>query len=375
MKAAYMKTNILILTLSAVFCFFASADEKPGKPVYYDNDVRILRNARTEYGSGNYGQAMKLAEEAKIARKNKIAWEIYTLQGSLKSLEVRKANDELSEIIPILEKRQEYDSIEIIKRYEERVPASSFNDSALQLVAYISGREAYPEADWLIGKIYKFEGEYSLAEKYLLSAWNHASLLDVPDEQYDILYSLAEIAYDTEDYDNYEADLLLIVGDNAYFTNPDIQDAVMLAIRSRKNGELEKFFNMFRSDEYCSLKAYSELSDYYEEKGDKNKALKACALGVLIGFTKMYNTVKQRDPEFEYDKLQSLFIEIRKYPDILDWALENKIWQCFTNFAEKTFHDGDIQFAEDLYSVLSNYAPEQYWQEQAATALKKIAQY
>ena len=374
MKAAYMKTNILILTLSAVFCVFTSADEKPGKPVYYDNDVRILRNARTEYGSGNYGQAMKLAEEAKIARKNKIAWEIYTLQGSLKSSEVRKANDELSEIIPLLEKRQEYDSIEIIKRYEEKAPASSFYDSASKLVAYISGRESYPEADWLIGNIYKYEGEYTLAEKYLLSAWNHAALLDVPDEQYDILYSLAEIAYDTEDFDNYEADLLLIVGDNAYFTNPDIQDAVMLAIRNRKAGEMEKFFNMFRSGEYRSLKAYSELSDYYEKKGDKNKALKACSLAVLTSFTKMYNTVKQRDPEFEYDTLQSLFIEIRKYPDILEWAVENKIWQYFTNLAEKTYHDGNIQFAEDLYSVLSNYAPEQYWKTQAATALQNFTQ-
>jgi hypothetical protein len=369
-----MKTNILIFTLFAVFCFFSSADEKPKKPAYYDTDVRILRNARTEYGSGNYGQAIKLAEEAKIARKDKISWEIYTLQGSLKSSEVRKANDELSEIVPILEKRQEYDSIEIIKRYEEKIQASSINNSASRLVAYISGREMYPEADWLIGNIYKFEGEYNLAEKYLLSAWNHASLLDVPDEQYDILYSLADIAYDTEDFDNYEADLLLIVGDNKYFTNPDINDVVMLAIRNRKSGEMEKFFNMFRSDEYRSLKAYSKLSDYYEEKGDRDKALKACSLGVLTGFTKMYNTVKQRDPEFEYVKLYSLFIEIEKYPDIVEWSVENKIWKCFTNLADKTFNDGDIQFAEDLYTVLSNYAPEQYWKEQAAGALKKITQ-
>ena len=149
----------------------------------------------------------------------------------------------------------------------------------------------------------------------------------------------------------------------------------MLAIRNRKAGEMEKFFTMFRSDEYRSLKAYSELSDYYEEKGDKNKALKACSLAVLTSFTKMYNTVKQRDPEFEYDKLQSLFIEIRKYPDILDWAVDNRIWQCFTNLAEKTFNDGDISFAEDLYTVLSNYAPEQYWQEHAAEELKKFTQY
>lgn len=374
MKTAYIKTNIVIFTLAAVCCVFASADEKPKKPAYYDNDVRILRNARTEYGAGNYGQSMKLAEEAKIARKDKIAWEIYTLQGSLKSSEVRKANDALSEIVPLLEKRQEYDSIEIIKRYEEKAPASSFNDSASKLVAYISGRESYPEADWLIGNIYKYEGEYNLAEKYLLSAWNHASLLDVPDEQYDILYSLADIAYDTEDFDNYEADLLLIAGDNNYFTNPDINDAIMLAIRSRKSGEMEKFFKMFRSDEYRSLKAYAKLSEYYEKKGDKDKALKACSLEVLTGFTKMYTTVKQRDPEFEYDKLQSLFIEIGKYPDILNWAVENEIWKCFTNLAEKTFNDGDIQFAQDLYSVLSMYAPEQYWKDQAAAVLKNLTQ-
>ncbi|HAH61674.1 MAG TPA: hypothetical protein DCL73_06210, partial [Treponema sp.] len=78
-------------------------------------------------------------------------------------------------------------------------------------------------------------------------------------------------------------------------------------------------------DDYRSISAYFKLADFYAAD-NKDKALKASALGVLTGFTKMYTAVKQRDPEFEYTGVSSLFEEVSRYTGILDWAGENKIW-------------------------------------------------
>ncbi|HAH61675.1 MAG TPA: hypothetical protein DCL73_06215, partial [Treponema sp.] len=245
MNTNNMKKNILIFIVSVCICFFAAADEKPKKPSYPDNDIRLLRSARETFRAGSCGEALKLAVQAEIERKKQVAWEIYTLQNSFKSSEVKKAADVLSAIIPVLEKRQEYDSLEIIRRYESKLSPSYFSDSASNLIEYIRKRNAFPEADWIIGNVYKYEGEYNLAKEYLLSAWRNAPLLDVSDEQYDILYSLADIAYLDNDKENYEADLLLILSDDRYFRNVDLNDAMMLTIRNQKAGSMEKFFNLF----------------------------------------------------------------------------------------------------------------------------------
>ena len=366
-----MKKNILIFIVSVCICFFAAADEKPKKPSYPDNDIRLLRSARETFRAGSCGEALKLAVQAEIERKKQVAWEIYTLQNSFKSSEVKKAADVLSAIIPVLEKRQEYDSLEIIRRYESKLSPSYFSDSASNLIEYIRKRNAFPEADWIIGNVYKYEGEYNLAKEYLLSAWRNAPLLDVSDEQYDILYSLADIAYLDNDKENYEADLLLILSDDRYFRNVDLNDAMMLTIRNQKAGSMEKFFNLFRSDDYRSISAYFKLADFYAAD-NKDKALKASALGVLTGFTKMYTAVKQRDPEFEYTGVSSLFEEVSRYTGILDWAGENKIWSGFISFAQKVYEDGNTEFSKDLYTALAGYAPDDYCKKEAARALENF---
>jgi len=373
LKTKNIKANILIFIISLCTFFFVFADEKPKKPLSLNNDIRLLRDARDEYRSGNYGEALRLAGEAKIERKDQIIWELYTLQNSFKSFEVKKAADELSAIIPILEQRQEYDSLEIIRRYEMKMSVSYFNDSPSRLITYISERKDFPEADWIIGNVYKYEGEYSLAKEYLLAAWHNAALLDIHDEQYDILYSLADIACIEKDNESYETDLLLILSDDDDFKNTDLNDAMLLTIRNKQADSMENFFKLFRSRNFRSITAYFKLADYYSPV-DKDKALKACALGVLTCFTKMYMTVKQRDPEYEYTQLHSLFEEISKYQDILDWADKNKIWEGFIDFAAYVYEDGNTDFSKKLYTALAGYLPDEYCKNKAEKELGKITQ-
>jgi hypothetical protein len=372
-----MKTihkQVLLILLAAGTCVLrAAADEKPRKPLYPDADIRELRSARAAYLAGDYGNALKSAESAKIERKKLISWQLYTLQNSLKSSEVKKAGNSLSLMMPIMEKRQEYDAIDIIKRYEIKMTPGYFADSAEQLTGFIQKRNSFPEADWIIGDVYRCEGEYVQAKDYLLSAWNNAFLLNVPEEQYDILYSLADIAGIENDTEGYETDLLLILADDKFFKNSILNDAMLLTIRNQKAGAMEKFFTYFRSEDYRSIAAYFKLADFYTASSP-DKALKACALGVLTGFTKMYETVMLRDSEYEYTGLSSLLREITRYPDILDWADKNDIWNGFIDFAGKTAAEGDSTFARDLYTALAADAPDQYFREQAARALKKTAQ-
>lgn len=360
---------VLIIIFSAALCVPLFSQVRPKKPASLTDDIRLLRNARAVYRNGSYGTALRYAEEAKTARKTLIAWETYTLQNSLRPAEVRRANDVLPDVLAVLQVREDFDAIEIINRYVRQKGASFFNNSASEVVSYVSKRNAYPEADWLVGSVYVLEGEYALAKQYLLSAWSNAYLLDVNDEQYDILYDLANIAYIEKDFNNYEKNLLLVLSNDSFFKSKNFNDVLMLTIRNKNAGSMEKFFTLFRSDDYKSLPAYFKLAEYYESAGEAEKALKANALGVLTGFTKMYNAVKTRNPEFEYADLSTFLREIAAYGDIVEWAEQNNLWKGFCDFAVKVRNNGNSVFADDIYASLAANVPDNFWKNYAQRAL------
>ena len=370
-----MMKHIAAAFLCTCICFHASAavnQANPKKPEALDGDILLLRKAKDSFREEDYGNALKYADEAQIARRKLIEWELYTLKNAMKSSDVRKKGDVLSEVKAAIEKRQDYDAAEIINKYTTDKSDSFFLDSAAKLMSYISLKNTFPEAELMEGRIYKLDGEYDIAKKYLYSAWEHADNFDVPGEKYTVLYELAEIAEIQQDDDNYEKNLLLVLADDSYFKKSDMNDAMMLIIRNGKKGSMEKFFTLFRSDDYRSLDAYCRLGTFYRKKGEKDKALKAAALASLAGFTKIYNAVKQRDPEFEYSGIASLLDEAQRYSDITDWAEEKKVWEEFIFFGDTAAEDGDISFASDLYMVIGGHVPDEYWKKQAADKNRQL---
>ena len=368
MKKIVIVFFVLLLSYSSL-----CAQVRPKKPRDLESDIKLLRSSRVEFDNGKYGEALRLANEAKIARREIVAWEADTLAYALKPCEVQKevqrANGVLSDVLAVLKKREDYDAVEIVERYVGKKTSAFFNNSADALVSYVSTRRVFPEADRLIGCIYFLEGEYSLAKQYLLNAWQSASLLDVPDERYDILYALSDIALIEKDFDGYEKDLLLIVSGESLLKNKSFERAFLLIVQNGDAGSMEKFFTLFRSEDYTVLDAYFKLASYYGERGFADKALKAFALGTLTAFTKMYNTVKARDPEFEYQNLESLFTEIARFSDIVDWASERQLWKGFSDFADCVQKAGNDRFAFDLYTAMAKSAPDDYWKKKAALAL------
>ena len=348
-----MKKTAIIFSVLLIASALA-AQVRPKKPRDLSGDVKLLRLSLIEFDNGNYGEAFRLANEAKTARSEIVAWEADTLAYAMKSREVQRADGVLTDVLASLKKREDYDAVEIVERYVGKKTIGFFHNSAPTLVSYVSTRFSFPEADRLIGRIYALEGEYALSKQYLMNAWESAALLDVPDERYDILYELSDIAFIEKDFDGYEKDLLLIVKNDSLLKNKAFEDAFALIMQNGEAGSMEKFFTLFRSDDYTALASYFKLASYYEERGFSDKALKAFALGTLTGFTKMYNTVKARDPEFEYENLSSFFKEAARFPDIVEWASAQSIWKGFSDFADCMKKAGNERFAFDLYTALSN---------------------
>lgn len=366
-----MKKTLLLIFFAAVRIFTLFAEQMK-KPDYILNDRRIFTEAQIAFDNQDYGNALKLVDQAKNARRQKVAWEVYTLENSLKPFEVKRAGDFIPDIKPVLEERQDYDALEIISAYEKLYSLEFFDNSAKKLISFIKNHKEFPEAEYLCGKLYQIEGEYDFAESFFKKAFDFSSLLDVPEEKYDILYSLADISLIKKDLKRYEEYLILIVSQDAAFRDKSLIRAMKATIQSAKPDCMEKFFLMYRTDNFRILNAYFLLSEYYQEKNEMERALTVSALGALTGFSRVYDVVSKRNPEFEYTGLASLLIEACKYSDITEWGAENSVWKGFNDFAENSFKSECPLFAIKLYSVLKEHSPEEYWRKEAAVRLDVI---
>ena len=342
------------------------------RPDYVKNENRIFFEAQEEFDRHNYGNSLSLLEQAKKVRRNKIAWEVYTLENSLKPAEVKRVGNNLNDILRVLKDRQDYDAIEIINRYSDFYGLETFNYSAVNLLEFIRGRSHFPEADYLLGQIYKIEGEYEIAKHLFLQAYEWRSILDVPEMTFDILYSLSDISLTMKEYDKYEEFLVAIVSSDRFYNDKALLRSVIRTLRSTDPNVMERFFKMYRTDNYKVMSAYFFLSEFYQQRRENKRSLDVAALGVLTAVSKIYSALSKRNPEFSYTDLSNFLDEASQYEDIVFWGQTTGVWKGFNDFAENAYNNGCEIFAINLYKTLKDHSPEYYWKTDAAIRYNAI---
>ena len=328
-----------------------------------------FRNAQAAYESKEYGKALKYAEDAILYKKEQLKADYETISTSLTAREVKKAGDEITSIIPVLQNRDEYEVVNLINYYNSK---GNFNNSISKVLEYIKNQEEYPEAQKLIGDIYKIEGEYSFAEQYYLKALENAAVLDIPDERYEIIYLLADLSRLCGDYDTMEIRLLNIIGKDQNTSNMVLAKSMRNTVSKNNAAAIEKFFTMYRAQDYFCLKAFYELAQYYLSINELDKAFNYSAVAVITGFTKVYNVVSKRDIDFEYTNISDFLDIIPYHSDIVTWGSDNDVWRSFNLFCEICEKCGYDKFSYELLKILAFHSPQKYWQQDAVLKLDKL---
>lgn len=369
----------MILTRKKILCTFAAV--LCAAPVFAASTItelslnelswRYLQAAEIALQVGRYDDAMKACEDAKLRRSEESEYETQILDSALKPQEVAREGDLISDVLPVLRRREASQALKIIDKYLDLFGAAHFENSISAIRAYVKSRTEYPEADYMIGTVYRYEGEYTFAEKYYLKAYNESALLEIPDVKYDILYDMAEIARIQNKNADYEKYLTLIIADDAPYWDTGLDKALLRTIDTNMPDSVEKFFKLYRTKEHRSLNAYEALAEYYTEIGEKEKAIKAIAFASLTGFSKIYDIVKERNTRFVYTNVSNFFHEAGIYGDITEWGIDNNIWRSFFMLAEYAERRGCGVFANSLYSVIAESFPEEYWRNKAATRIAR----
>lgn len=332
---------------------------------YNSPSVLSYRKALLAYRNQDYAKALQYSEDAIEQRKTQIKDQQAKLRKSLSTRAVSSVGDDISKIVKVLNDRSENDILEIINYYTKKYSIDYFENSITKLMDFLVKIEEYPEAQKIIADVYKIEGEYDYAEQYYLQALNNEDVLDIYDEKYEILYLLAEISSLKKDYDLMEKRLLNIFIDDKYYLNNSLQNNMVHTISQNKKDSVEKYFELYRATSYFSLKAYSLLYNYYEEKGETDKALRLCSLATITSFSKIYDVVKKRDSDFKYITVSSLLEKASEYNDINAWCIENDVWNNFYKLAELSYKNGYTIFSKELLQIIIKNIPDEKCQKKS----------
>lgn len=399
-----MKTitkKLVSLTFTAIFsvcCPLAFAKSNAEADYFL-----TLRYAQNAFENGDYGKALSLAEKAKDERIKVVESELKILEQTQKIAAVRKAGDSLDDIMSELRQRNQAKAIDVIENYVDKYGKDRFGGKYSVLKDFIIRTKNFPESDFLIGKIYRLEGETSVAEDYMNKAYDKKDILNVPDLKYDILYELAEISKDKHDNDGYERYFKNILKDDKYYADEEPKDAktavnaakaskdkadiensknihnkraymnsIVRLIKTNRADSVEKFFLMYRNDSDISTKALAGLSDFYFKQGQNEKALRCSALGCITALTKIEEILKDRLTDYSYTSFADLLKNASAYSDVVSWGNKNGIWQMYFNFAEIANSCGCKNFAQELFSILKDYEPESYWRNRAERSYEKL---
>lgn len=365
-----MKKLVCLFTIISLFAikYVFAADYSLSE----GDSIKALRNAITAFDNNDYGKALKYSEDAILYRKQQIDKQTVILKNSLTSKRVQTAGDKIDAILVILESRKEKNSCDIINFYLKKKGNDFFDNSMQALLDYMDSSKVYPEAQKIIGDIYKIEGEYDFAEEYYNLALKNANVLDIPNEKYDILYMLADISRLQNDFEKMEVYLLNILAQDDSFKDSALKKSMLHTIKTNKKGSMEKFFSLYRASNFISIDAYNQLAQYYYDNDYIEKAIEFSALSTITTFSKIIDILSSRNSEYSYTDLSTFFQETAFYDDIVQWGSTNNAWRSFNILAKYADEEGYSTFARELLVVLIQFSPETYWQKDAVLQLETM---
>lgn len=376
MKKSIYVLALLLSLIAAIPCFAQGID----RPDPEDYDWRMMLLAQRAYERSEYGDALAYAQKAKDIRRRVNEWELNTLQTALTPAEVRREGNAVLDVLPVLRERETLEAVKIIEELIAKKSYEFFHGSIKNIIDYMKSSDVYPEADFLIGKIYQMEGEYELAKKFYTDAWLCREFLDIPDVRYDILYQSADLAKFQGNYDEYEKFLVTIISEDSFYKNDSLKRSMLRTIASKDNktkigaNNVERFFTMYRAYNIKCIPAYFQLAGYYAERNNNDKALLSVALGSLTVFTRMYDMIKKESIEYEYtDFITFLEKDLTARPDVADWAVEQTFWDGLLLFADIAVKNGCSKFANELLPIIGKTAPQTYWRSAASHKIELLS--
>jgi hypothetical protein len=246
---------------------------------------------------------------------------------------------------------------------------SRIGDSLALLRAFVADHRSYPEAEYWIGKVYLAEGETRLAQLQFERAYESRSALELPEERFTLLLSLATVALDRGNRRDYEDRLLAISGQSAFFGKKE--DYLRRAMESTlvRDG-FDAFMALYRLDEDFPREAFYRLGTLYLESG-RPQAVIYLAAAVNTLLSRSIGVLKTEDPSYVYAGLQDLLGRIEANGRLARYAEEGKLYAALVLLGEALNAQGSREVAGGIWKAVAGRETADPWNRSAAAALAR----
>ncbi len=191
-----------------------------------------------------------------------------------------------------------------------------------------------PESEMWLGLIFDKENEYELAVKHLEKALEHKKQLAIIEDQYRILYKLADITYKQGEDSSYIENLTRIIDFSEEKISNNNLKIVMLEVL--KNRGYDKFIELYRPNGKISLKAYGLLGKYYFNTEDWKLAIDYLMYVTGAVISTAIEEIKNIDPYYVFlieestDKsLENVFNLVNDNSILTSYFQNNSFYEYF----------------------------------------------
>ena len=349
--------KIIILGLVNVLCFNLFAIEYLQGST--DKAWHLMETAKIAIERKEFGNALLYVERAVEVHTREYQQNYEYLKNALKPRQVKRAGDDIEEVYKALKERDDYDACKIMDSVFLLRPPIFFDFSISRFMSYLNEKVAFPEADYITGNIYSIQGEYKQAMFYFERAYSKVHLLEIPDERFNIIYSIADVAGLLGQHDMQEKYLLLVLTEDPTFGSTVLESSKLKAMLNTiiKEKTTDKFFRLYRVNKEIALKAYRDLSKMYLEAGNTKRSLTTSALAASIALTSLSSMLEKSDFSYVYSDFKDVLTRTGKNAGIRQWAEDKKLWDVFINFADAMEVNGYSAQAIDMYHKIAESVP------------------
>ncbi len=377
-KVGVLVFMLALAALVGVPCLSQSL-ESDGRPAWL-----MLETGKLAYENKNFGAALMDFDKAISERRNAFTTAASRLEKAMQSDAGKEGDDSIGKTLAAFAKEdflaRDYDRfvaaygasttalfkalrkerlseshrafIDVLLMVLEYRSLASLDDSIASLRTHVNLLARYPEAEYWKGRVFFVEGELALADLQYQRAYSMRDSLEIPEERYTVLYSMAEIYQARSDFVAWENIMQSILNGGEPGTeandagiDPYLREAMMSTL---VESGFDRFMTLYRLEPSNTLAANTALATYYLERGRAAASLHA-AIAANMSFTRILSMIQAKDREYSWKGLDDFLVKVSARKDIAAYLQSSDIPALMLALADSLYIAGSRKHAAQLW--------------------------
>lgn len=228
-----------------------------------------------------------------------------------------------------------------------------------------------PEAEMWIGRVFEEEGELDLAENQYRRALSDSSQFQIPGQATAILYDLARIYYNTNQYGKYQVVLKRIVGKDTRFSDTKEAFTRQAMVRVLKTNGMNKLLVLYRLHDKQSLQAHSDLGTLDYRTGRYSDAILNLTFSTVTILTVTIDAFKTKDPGYGFSTVDNLLSMATKNTRVNAYVSSTNFFRDLYYLAAALYAGGSEERSESIWKAVVKWSPKDVWYRRSVAQIRK----